>query len=56
MTFVDTYTATIGGDACQPASVNDVEGLIPTLPAYPFHLNQRGQQVMADQVLAALAG
>jgi lysophospholipase L1-like esterase len=53
-TFVDTYTATTGHDACQPASVKDVEGLFPTSPAYPFHPNQRGQQVMADQVLAAL--
>jgi lysophospholipase L1-like esterase len=53
-TFVDTYTPTIGHDACQPASVKDVEGLVPTLPAYPFHPNQRGQQVMAGQVLAAL--
>jgi len=51
-TFVDTYTATIGHDAC--ASVKDVEGLVPTSPAYPFHPNQRGQQVMAGQVLAAL--
>ena len=56
VTFVDTYTATIGHDACQPASVKDVEGLIPASPAYPFHPNQRGQQVMADRVLAALAG
>jgi lysophospholipase L1-like esterase len=53
-TFVDTYTATIGHDACQAAGVKDVEGLIPTSPAYPFHPNQSGQQVMADQVLAAL--
>jgi lysophospholipase L1-like esterase len=53
-TFVDTYAATAGHDACRPASVRDVEGLIPTSPAYPFHPNQRGQQVMADQVLAAL--
>lgn len=53
-TFVDTYTATTGHDACQPASVKDVEGPIPTSPAYPFHPNQRGQQVMANQVLAAL--
>jgi len=53
-TFVDTYTATTGHDACQPASVKDVEGLLPTSPAYPFHPNQRGQQIMADQVLAAL--
>jgi hypothetical protein len=35
-TFVDTYTATTGHDACQPASVKDVEGLFPTSPAYPF--------------------
>lgn len=53
-TYVDTYTATIGHDACQPASVKDVEGLVPASPAYPFHPNERGQQVMADQVLAAL--
>jgi len=53
-TFVDTYTATIGHDACASPGVKDVEGLVPTSPAYPFHPNQRGQQVMADQVLAAL--
>ena len=53
-TFVDTYTATIGHDACSPASTRDVEGLIPTSFAYPFHPNRRGQLVMADQVLAAL--
>jgi lysophospholipase L1-like esterase len=53
-TFVDTYTPTIGHDACQAPNVKDVEGLVPTSPAYPFHPNRRGQQVMADQVLAAL--
>jgi hypothetical protein len=53
-TFVDTYTPTIGHDACQAPNVKDVEGLVPTSPAYPFHPNERGQQVMADQVLAAL--
>jgi hypothetical protein len=51
---VDTYTATIGHDACTPPAVKDVEGLFPTSPAYPFHPNQNGQQVMAGQVLAAL--
>ncbi len=54
VTFVDTYTATIGHDACASPSVKDVEGLVPTSPAYPFHPNQRGQQIMAGQVLAAL--
>ena len=53
-TFVDTYTATIGHDACQSPAVKDVEGLIPTSLAYPFHPNRRGEQVMAARVLAAL--
>lgn len=53
-TFVDTYTPTIGHDACQPADVKDIEGLIPTSLAYPFHPNEQGQQVIAGQVLAAL--
>jgi lysophospholipase L1-like esterase len=55
-TFVDTYTATIGHDVCQPPGVKWVEGLVPTSLAYPFHPNQLGQQAMANQVLAALAG
>ena len=55
-TFVDAYTATIGHDICQPSGVKDVEGLIPTSPVVPFHPNQRGEQAMADQVLATLAG
>ena len=53
-TFVDTYTATVGHDACQSPAVKDVEGLIPVSLAYPFHPNRRGELVMADQVLAAL--
>ena len=53
-TFVDTYQATIGHDACRSPGVKDVEGLILTSPAYPFHPNRRGEQVMANQVLAAL--
>jgi lysophospholipase L1-like esterase len=55
-TFVDTYTPTIGHDFCQSASVKDVEGLVPTSLAYPFHPNARGQAVLAAAVLAALRG
>jgi lysophospholipase L1-like esterase len=55
-TFVDTYTPTIGHDFCRSASVKDVEGLVPTSLAYPFHPNARGQAVMAAAVLAALRG
>ena len=53
-TFVDTYQATVGHDACTGASTKDVEGLVPTSLAYPFHPNQRGELVMAQQVVAAL--
>jgi hypothetical protein len=53
-TFVDTYKATIGHDACQRPGVKDIEGLIPTSLAYPFHPNARGERVIAGQVLAAL--
>lgn len=53
-TYVDTYTATIGHDMCQKATVKDVEGLIPTSTAYSFHPDARGQAAMAAQALAAL--
>jgi lysophospholipase L1-like esterase len=53
-TFVDTYTASIGHDACQAPGTKWVEGLIPTSPAVPFHPNRLGEQEMAQQVLAAL--
>lgn len=55
-TFVNTYTPTIGHDVCQGVAVKDVEGLVPTSLAYPFHPNARGQAAMAAAVLAALRG
>jgi lysophospholipase L1-like esterase len=53
-TFVNTYTPTIGHDFCQGSAVKDVEGLVPTSLAAPFHPNARGQAVIAGLVLAAL--
>jgi lysophospholipase L1-like esterase len=53
-TFVDTYTPTIGHDFCQGPAVKDVEGLVPTSLAAPFHPNARGQAAIAALVLAAL--
>lgn len=53
-TFANTYRPTIGRDFCQRAQVKDVEGLIPTSLAYPFHPNTRGQAAMAAAVLAAI--
>jgi lysophospholipase L1-like esterase len=52
--FVDTYTPSIGHDACQRTGVKWIEGLIPTSEAYPMHPNALGEQAMAraiEQVL-----
>lgn len=46
-TFVDTYTSTIGHDACQSRSKRWVEGLIPGTSAAPFHPNANGEAAMA---------
>ena len=53
-TFVNTYTPTTGHDFCAQESDRDVEGVLPGSLALPFHPNARGQQAMADAVLAAL--
>jgi lysophospholipase L1-like esterase len=53
-TYVDTYTASIGHDACQHRGTKWVEGLVPTSPAAPFHPNALGEKGMARQVIAAL--
>lgn len=57
--FVDTYTGSVGHDACRPPGVRWVEGLIPVTadppgPALPFHPNQLGVNYQAQQVLARL--
>jgi len=44
----------MGHDACQRPGVKDIEGLVPTSLAYPFHPNERGEQVMVARVLATL--
>jgi lysophospholipase L1-like esterase len=52
--FVNTYAASIGHDACQRPGVKWVEGVIPTSLAVPYHPNALGEQAIARQVLAAL--
>ncbi len=55
--YVDTYTPSIGHDACQPLTINRwVEPLVPNQPAAPVHPNAAGEQGMANAVLAALNG
>jgi lysophospholipase L1-like esterase len=53
-TFVDTYTPSIGHDACQHSGTKWVEGLIPTSAAVPMHPNALGEQAMAREIDAAL--
>ncbi len=55
-TFVNTYAPTAGHDFCQPESARDIEGLLPGSLTLPFHPNARGQQAIANAVLAALKG
>ncbi len=53
-TYVDTFTSSIGHDACKPPGVAWVNGIIPNSVAFPLHPNQAGEQNMANRVLAAL--
>jgi lysophospholipase L1-like esterase len=52
--YVDTYTPTIGHDACQSGSNRWIEGLVPGTSAAPFHPNALGEQAMANATIAFL--
>ena len=52
--FVDTYTPSIGHDACQGIGVKWVEPLVPTALAAPVHPNSDGEAGMAAAVVAAM--
>jgi lysophospholipase L1-like esterase len=54
-TYVDTYTSSVGHDACRLLGPKWVEGFVPTAPAAPVHPNALGMANTADQVLAAVA-
>ncbi|HEV7471024.1 MAG TPA: SGNH/GDSL hydrolase family protein [Pseudonocardia sp.] len=56
VTYVDTYTPTIGHDICQLPGRKWVEGLVPTAPAAPVHPNAQGMKAIAATVLADLTG
>jgi lysophospholipase L1-like esterase len=51
-TYVDTFTSSIGHDACKAPGTAWVNGIVPTSAAYPLHPNQAGEQNMANQVLS----
>lgn len=58
--LVDTYSPTLGHDACQAPTVRYIEGLIPLsvsnplLLAFPFHPNGAGAAAQSELVLAAI--
>ncbi|MGZ4183926.1 MAG: SGNH/GDSL hydrolase family protein [Solirubrobacteraceae bacterium] len=52
--YVDTFSSSIGHDACKAPGVAWVNGVVPTSPGYPLHPNQAGEQNMANRVLVAL--
>lgn len=54
VTFVGTYAASVGHDACQRPGTKWVEGLIPTSLAVPLHPNALGEQAMAREIEQAL--
>lgn len=54
VTYVDTYTPTIGHDVCTLPGTKWIEGLVPTAPAAPVHPNALGEAAMAAAVVAAL--
>jgi lysophospholipase L1-like esterase len=49
--YVDTFTSSVGHDACKPSGTAWVNGIVPTSAAYPLHPNQAGEQNMANQVV-----
>lgn len=52
--FVDSYTHSLGHDACRQPGVNWVEGTTPTSAASPFHPNALGMQEVANFTLDML--
>jgi lysophospholipase L1-like esterase len=50
--YVDTFTSSIGHDACKAPGTAWVNGIVPTSAAFPLHPNKAGETNMANQVLA----
>ncbi|MER7689792.1 SGNH/GDSL hydrolase family protein [Streptomyces sp. NPDC097610] len=52
--YVDTFTPSLGHDACSTAATRWIEPLRPSSPAAVVHPNERGERGMATAVLHAL--
>jgi GDSL-like Lipase/Acylhydrolase family len=53
--YVDTYTPSIGHDACKPLGVRYVEPPLPESDAFPVHPNEQGMRVDASLLETAMA-
>jgi hypothetical protein len=53
-TYVDTYTPSIGHDACKSLSVRYVEPVLPESDAFSVHPNEKGMEADASEVEAAM--
>ncbi len=53
-TYIDTYTPSIGHNACTSEANRWVEPLIPASPAYPVHPNAAGEAAMATLLEGAM--
>lgn len=51
-TYADTYTPTIGHDACKLPVLRYIEPLVPVADAAPVHPNRAGEAAMAKAVAA----
>jgi hypothetical protein len=53
-TYFDTYTPSVGHDACQSESVRWIEPLLPSTDAFSVHPNAAGESATAGTVESAL--
>jgi hypothetical protein len=53
-TYVDTYTPSIGHDACKSLSVRYVEPVLPESDAFSVHPNERGMEADASELETAM--
>jgi hypothetical protein len=53
-TYVDTYTPSIGHDACKSLSIRYVEPVLPESDAFSVHPNEKGMAADASEVEAAM--
>ncbi|MFT4049542.1 MAG: SGNH/GDSL hydrolase family protein [Solirubrobacterales bacterium] len=52
--YVDTYTPSIGHDACKGPASRWIEAVIPTLPGAPLHPNTAGHVALASIIWKAI--